>query len=144
MTSAFWSHRFKVQYFEQRSAGVDELVGEGEILLLAPRHPSKGLAPKEGLATWKEALRDVDDDLEAGLWGPGPVMEADEADELTFCCCPCCHCLACKGLSKFICGAFPQDITANQCLTPIQFSAYHREGYRACCEAEAADFLLAQ
>ena len=40
-----------------------------------------------------------------------------------------------------MCGAFPQHITANQFFTPRMFRAYHCEGYNACMEANAADFL---
>ena len=134
--------RFKVQYYDKPNNGQEELVGEGEILLISPRHPRKGVIQKESV-TWKEALRDIDVDLETGLWGKGPGLEADEADRLTFCCCDCCHSLCCRRFSKFLCGEFPLHITANQFFTPTQFSAYHREGYRASVEADAAEFLIA-
>ena len=135
------SYKFRVDYYE-RADGSDEdqKVGEGEILLIAPRHPDKGIATKERV-TWKEALRDIDVDLEAKLWGPGPDLEAAEVDRLTFCCCECCHDKPCCGIAESLCGTFPQQSTGNQFFTPTQFSAYHREGYRACVEAEAAKFL---
>ena len=91
--------------------------------------------------TWKEALRDIDVDLEAGNWGIGPQQDADEVDSLTFCCCDRCHGNTLQGLSTAMCGAFPQHITANQFFTPRMFRAYHSEGYNACVEAEAAEFL---
>ena len=37
--------------------------------------------------TWKEALGDVEVDLEAGEGGVGHTLEAKEVDHLTFCCC---------------------------------------------------------
>ena len=86
-------------------------------------------------------MRDIDVDLEAGLWGTGPELSAEEADRLTFCCCECCHGNACRGLSEAICGSFPHHSTNNQFLTPTMFSAYHREGYRASMEAKVVDFV---
>ena len=91
--------------------------------------------------TWKEALRDIDVDLEAASWGESPQQVADEVDDLTFCCCECCHSDKCQALSNYLCGAFPEHITANQFFTPRMFAAYHREGYNACAESEAAEFL---
>ena len=44
-------------------------------------------------------------------------------------------------MSNFCCNIFPQHITANQFFTPRMFEAYHREGYRACVEAEQEDFM---
>ena len=124
-----------VHYYEKGNK-----VGEGEILLLAPRHPSKGIRKQE-CVTWKEALRDINVDLEAGKWGVGPQQEAEDVDSLTLCCCDCCHDSAFKCLSEKLCGAFPQHSTANQFFTPRMFKAYHCEGYNACLEAEAAEFL---
>ena len=43
-------------------------IGEGEILLLTPRHPNKGIIKQE-CVTGKEELRDINADLEAGKWG---------------------------------------------------------------------------
>ena len=115
-------------------------VGEGEVLLVSPRHPDKGTKRQERV-TRKEALRDIDVDLEAGKWGSGPQQDAQEVDSLTFCCCECCHGITFQGLSNAMCGAFPQHITANQFFTPRMFRAYHSEGYNASVEAEAAEFL---
>ena len=88
--------------------------------------------------SWKEALRDIDVDLEAAKWGESPQQVADEVDSLTFCCCECCHSIKCQKLSSVMYGAFPQHNTVNQFFTPRMFEAYHREGYNACVEAEAA------
>ena len=115
-------------------------VGEGEILYIAARHPDKAVKTSP-YVTWEEALRDIDVDLEAQLWGNGPELSAEEADRLTFCCCDCCHGNTCRGLSEAMCGAFPQHSTGNQFFTPTMFSAYHREGYRASMEAKVAEFV---
>ena len=120
--------------------GTEKRVGEGEVTLIAPRHPNKGVKTEEHV-TWKDALHDIDTDLEAGQWGTGPELTEEEADRLTFCFCECCHCLVCKSLSNLCCGTFPFHSTANQGFTPAMFSAYHREGYRACVEAKADEFL---
>ena len=71
----------------------------------------------------------------------GMVLKEDDVSKLTLCCCECCHQKACYGLSKMFCNVFPQHNTANQFFTPRMFSAYHREGYRACVEANAGGFL---
>ena len=115
-------------------------VGEGEVLYLAPRHPDKAVKTPS-YVTWKEALRDIDVDLEAGLWGSGPEVTTEEANRLTFCCCDCCHGNTCRGLSEVMCGTFPQHSTNNSFFTPTMFSAYHREGYRASMEAKVAEFV---
>lgn len=139
--STSFSFRCKVYYYEKESIFEDGTkVGEGEILLLSPRHPDRGIKTQERV-TWKEALRDIDVDLEAGEWGLGPQLVSEEADSLTFCCCECCHGNSHRWLSDTLCGTFPQHITANQFFTPRMFSAYHSEGYNACVEAEAAEFL---
>ena len=122
--------------------GIEKMVGEGQILFIAPRHPNKGVQTKERV-TWKDALNDINIDLEAGKWGTGPELDADEVDRLTFCCCECCHSLRCRSVSEWCCQSFPGHSTANQFFTPAMFSAYHREGYRATMEAEAAEFLAA-
>ena len=138
---ALFSIRFKVHYYEKKSIFEEGIkVGEGEVLLISPRHPDSGIKTQEHV-TWKEALRDIDVDLEAGDWGLGPQLDSEEAESLTFCCCECCHGNRLRGLSKMMCGTFPQHITANQFFTPRMFSAYHSEGYNACVEAEAAAFL---
>ena len=115
-------------------------VGEGEVLYITPRHPNKAEKTLNYM-TWEKTLRDIDVDLEAGLWGTGPELSAKEADRLTFCCCECCHGNTCCGLSEAICGSFPHHSTNNQFLTPAMFSAYHREGYRASMEAKVAGFV---
>ena len=133
--------RFKVHYYDKNLCGDGKTkVGEGEILFIAPRHPDKTVQ-KKNYHKWGEVLDDIDVDLESGLWGPGPELTAEEVDRLTFCCCEGCHGNKCRGLSEWICGAFPQHSTANQFFTQAMFTAYHREGYRACTEANAAEFL---
>ena len=127
------SLRFKVQYFDKDPK---TMVSEGEILLIAPRRPDK-VVQKTPYETWG----DIGVDLEAGSWGPGPQLTAEEADRLTFCCCECCHGTKYRRLSEWMCGAFPQHSTGNQFFTPAMFTAYHREGYRACMESNAAEFL---
>ena len=120
--------------------GVEKIAGEGQILFIAPRHPSRGVQIKERV-TWRDELRDIDVDLEADQWGTGPELDADEVDRLTFGCCEACHSLHCSSVSGSCCGLFPLHSTANQFFTPAMFSAYHREGYRAGVEAEAVEFL---
>ncbi|XP_078369708.1 uncharacterized protein LOC144653552 [Oculina patagonica] len=137
------SYRFKVHYYDKQDVHTEGTkVGEGEILLVSPRHPDKGVHTEEPV-TWKEALRDIDVDLEAAKWGESPQQAADEVDSLTFGCSECCHVHGpkCQKLSKNLCGAFPQHNTANQFFTSRMFMAYHGEGYNACVEAEAAEFL---
>lgn len=137
------SYRFKVTYYEKEDGySKGTKVGEGEILLISPRHPTKGIQKEEPLS-WKDALRDIDVDLEAAKWGESPQQDTDEVDDLTFCCCESCHSFKYQKLSNCLCGVFPQHITANQFFTPRMFAAYHREGYNACVEAEAAEFLAA-
>ena len=132
-------------HYYEKSSNFDERrkVGEGEILLLAPRHPDKGIKKQE-CVTWKEALRGIDVDLEAGQWGTGPQQDAEEVGGLTFCCCDYCHGSSLQSLSDRLCGVFPRHSTANQFFTPRMFRAYHCEGYNACLEAEAAEFLGAK
>ncbi|XP_029188403.2 uncharacterized protein LOC114955692 [Acropora millepora] len=139
------SYRCKVHYYEKNDIlEKGRKVGEGEILLLTPRHPNKGIIKKE-CVTWKEALRDINVDLEAGKWGTNPQQNADEVDSLTCCCCDCCHRSWLQSLSPdCLCGVFPRHSTANQFFTPRMFTAYHCEGYNACLEAEAAEFLGAR
>ena len=116
------------------------MVGEVEVLFIAPRHPNKGIKMTQPM-TWKEAWKE---NLDEGHRGTGPELHVKEVDRLTFCCCECCHGDACRGFSEGICGAFPQHSTSNQFYTPVMFAAYHREGYRACLEAKAAEFLREQ
>ena len=126
-------NRFKVRY--QRDEFGEE--GEGEILLIAPRDPQHGVS-EETEGTVAVDLHTFD---EPGELHHGMVLKEEEVGELTFCCCECCHQKACHGLSKLFCNVFPQHCTANQFFTPRMFSAYHREGYRACVEANADTFL---
>ena len=120
--------------------GLEKIAGEGQIIFIAPRHPSKGVQIKERV-TWKEVLGDIDTDLEAGLWGTGPELDVEEVDRLTFCCCEGCHSLPFHSVSSACCGSFPLHTTANQLFTPAMFSAYHREGYRAGMESDVVEFL---
>lgn len=75
-------------HYYERNVNNDEKakVGEGEVLYTAPRRPEKGVKTSE-YVTWEEALRDIEWDLEAGLWGTGPELSAEEVGRLTFCCC---------------------------------------------------------
>ena len=113
------------------------------MLFIAPRHPNEGIKMTEPM-TWEDALSDIGQDLEEVHWGSGPELHAKEVDRLTFCCCECCHGYACQGFSEGMCGSFPQHSTSNQFFTPAMFAAYHREGYRACLEAKAEEFLNQQ
>ena len=133
------SYRFKVEYFDFTDEGEEEKVGEGEILYLLPRHPVLGLSGER--SNWNELTDDVTIDIEAELWGSGPELEPEEVDRLTCCCCECCHYSSLQLLSGACCGVFPNHVTANQLFTPAMFTAYHREGYRACMEACASEFL---
>ena len=130
-----------MQYYQKNSDSEGKTkVGEGEILYIVPRHPSKAVKTKE-YVTWKDALHDISVELPADQWGNGPELKAEEADRLTFCCCECCHGNTCRGFSEAMCEAFPQHSTNNQFFTPSMFSAYHREGYRASMEAKVEEFL---
>ena len=153
------SYRFKVHYYEKdneqgedkkenNNVGDNE-VGEGEVILIAPRHPDNGIPLNPDRVIQEEDWRKI---VGTGEWGSGPDLKAAEVDRLTGCCCECCHCdsccrcsctnKCCSCLRKCCWGVFPQHSTANQFFTPAMFSAYHREGYRACVEADAANFLL--
>ena len=141
------SYKFKVKYYDQ--ADTDLPVSEGQILFIAPRHPSEvriTLIPETGKPkSWK----DFDMQLDSDKWGESPELKQRDADRLTFFCCPCCHCYSssyssCRSISERLLGKFPHHITANQFFTPDTFTAYHREGYAACVEAGVADFLKPQ
>jgi len=132
------SYRFKVEYYDFTTKGEEEKVGEGEILYILPRHPTLGLSGQR--RNWDEITDDVKIDIEADLWGSGPDLELEEVDRLTCCCSECCHCSLLLLLPGSFCGVFPNHVTANQFYTPAMFSAYHREGYRACMEARADEF----
>ena len=126
-------NRFKARY--QRDEIGEE--GEGEMLLIVPRDPQHGVSEEtEGTVAVDLHSFDGPDELHHGM-----VLKEDEVGELTFCCCECCHLKACHGLSKLFCNVFPQHCTANQFFTPRLFSAYHREGHRACVEANVDAFL---
>ena len=136
------SYKFKVQYYSTDNNGVEVKDGDGEIMFIAPRKPAK--RSSEEVVTWADV--DQASLLEEGKWGRGPELTADEFNHLTWCCCECCHAdnSKCQWLSGKLCGSFPQHTTANQFFTPSMFTAYHREGYYACHQAEAADFLLTE
>ena len=121
-------NRFKVKY--KRDETEDNQ--DGEILLIVPRKPS----PNGDTDVEDAAARSTDPFPAFHGLHPGMVLKQTDVDKLTFCCCECCHRRSCRGCSSWFCNAFPQHITANQFFTPRMFEAYHREGYRACKEAE--------
>ena len=128
----YFTNRFKVQY--KRDDTEDNQ--DGEILLIVPRKP----CPQDGgMDAEDAAARSLGQfpafDQPDGLQ-PGIVLKQADVDKLTFCCCGCCHRHSFRGCSSWFCKAFPQHTTANQFFTPRMFEAYHREGYRACNEAE--------
>ena len=131
MSSLFFN-RFQVRYprdeFNEES--------EGEILLIAPRDPKRGVSDKVDGTVVDIQPFDEPNGLHHGM-----TLKEDDVSKLTFCCCECCHQKACHGLPKMFCNQFPHHYTANQFFTPRMFSAYHREGYRACVEANADEFL---
>ena len=132
--------RFLVQYFDKKVDGGYSKVGTGEVMIIAPRHPSKGTRPTGGMGT---TWADYGEELDPNDWGAGPVLQADEVDRLTFCCCKSCHTSwgICSKISRKLCLGFPHTVTLNQFFTPSLFTAYHREGYRACVESGAEEFL---
>lgn len=132
--------QFLVRYFDKKADGSYFEVGTGDIMIIAPRHPSYGVKPSEDMdASWEHYGEELDEEE----WGPGPVLKAEEVDRLTFCCCESCH--TSRGflskISRKICLGFPSTSTINQFFTPSLFTAYHREGYRACVESCAEEFL---
>lgn len=132
--------RFLVRYFDKTVDGGYFEVGTGEVMIIAPRHPNNGIKPSSDMGTtWEE----YGEELDAKEWGPGPVLDAEEVDRLTFCCCEACHTSwgILPTISRKICLGFPSTSTINQFFTPSLFTAYHREGYRACVESGAEDFL---
>jgi len=134
------SYRFKVQYYE-KDVFEKKLVGEGEVLLLMPRHPNDGLRQFQD-KTWKDFDDgDVKLDLDESVWGPGPATKASEVDRLSGCCWECCHLKLCNVILNPLTGVFPLHSTFNQMFTRSQHVAYHREGYHACVEAEADTFF---
>ena len=95
------------------------------MLLIVPREPQKGVVFQE-ISQDPKLLEEVD----------GMILDQKEVNDLTFCCCESCHGSQFDWLSSSLCNTFPQHSTANQFFTPRMFEAYHREGYRACVEAE--------
>ncbi|XP_022798353.1 uncharacterized protein LOC111336511 [Stylophora pistillata] len=136
-------YKFRVDYYEKNVDGLsDEKVGEGEILLILPRHPDVGITNStESLRSWTDCIRHTHQPINSKLWGPGPDLEAGEVDRLTGCCCECCHVTYYNSCCGILCGFFPYHKTLNQFFTPAMFSAYHREGYRACLDADIGQFL---
>ena len=130
--------RFLVQYFKEEENGGYSKDGTGEVMIIAPRHPDKSVPPRDGMGT---TWADYGEDLDPNVWGPGPFLTAEEVDRLTFCCCECCHSKCVSHISKMLCLGFPSTSTLNQFFTPSLFTVYHREGYRACVESNAEEFL---
>jgi hypothetical protein len=80
--------------------------------------------------------------LDKKKWGRGPYLTKDDVKDIEGCpggigCCEFCHNNCCDSCGY--CPKFPRHPTANQFYTPAVFTAYHREGYRACMECD--DFL---
>ncbi|CAB3997939.1 Hypothetical predicted protein [Paramuricea clavata] len=147
-------YEFKVHYSKNNSED-DNGVSEGHIVLIAPRSPENpkkvkclaaiklwcccGQSDKNGLVenqTWVDNNCEGKE-LDEKMWGPGPYLTEDDVKDIEGCpggfgCCECCHknCCDCCGS----CFKFPRHPTANQFYTPRMFTAYHREGYRACME----------
>ena len=135
------SYKFRVHYYDKE----DNKTGEGEILFIAPRHPSESMPLERVVTEQPKSWEDFDDalgDLQHEKWGRSPEITEHEANRLTGCCCLCCHRNSCQFISNFLQGAFPHHITANQFFTPDMFSVYHREGYAACVEANVAGFIM--
>ena len=131
MVLLYFINRFKVKYKTDKKDDNQD----GEILLLVPRKPS----PDDDTDVVDAAIHSGDPlpafDQPDGLY-PGMVLKKTDVEKLTFCCCECYHRRSCHGCSSLLCNAFPQHTTANQFFTSRMFEAYHREGYRACREAE--------
>lgn len=137
-------YRFKVRYFDKKTDGGYFEVGKGKIMIIAPRHPDNGEKPPPDMeTTWAQYTRDTGEELDTEDWGPGPVLRPEEVDRLTFCCCESCHSSSnvLRWISGKLCLGFPSTSTVNQFFTPSLFTAYHREGYRACVESGAEEFL---
>lgn len=133
MRESIFTCRFKVSYYSKDpDKGVENLVGEGQILFIVPRHPNKGVHTEEHV-TWKETLHDINVDLEAGLWGTGPELDADEVDRLTFCCCEACQSPLSLSLGLLLwfvsISQFCQSVLHTchvLCLSPRRLSSSHR------------------
>ena len=142
-----WRHEFKVRYSWSKDQEDGKWsAGEGHIIVIRPRRPSSD--PITDDISW-QSVSPQDEAPMQRLWGYGPVLHPADVDRLTFCCCECCHdnchsgCTPslCRRISEKLCGTFPYHSTANQFFTASMFTAYHREGYRACWKAEADKFL---
>ena len=92
---------------------------------------------------WGQYYDDTGVTLNKKEWGKGPILSTNEVDRLTFCCCECCHSNSkvLQWISKKLCLGFPSTSTVNQFFTSSLYTAYHREGYRACVESGAEEFL---
>ena len=135
-------YRFLVRYFDKELDGGYLEVGTGEVMIIAPRHPDSGITPPAD-TSWAQYTRDTGEELDTTLWGPGPVLNAEDVDRLTFCCCESCHSSSkiLRWISDKLCVGFPHTSTVNQFFTSSLFTAYHREGYRACVESGAEEFF---
>ena len=136
-------HRFKVQYYDKKPDESYEKVSEGDIMIIAPRYPKYGKPSLDLENNWDQYHQDTGERLDEKEWGKGPVLSEDEVDRLTFCCCECCHSNSkiLQWISKKLCLGFPSTSTVNQFFTSSLYTAYHREGYRACVESGAEEFL---
>ncbi|KAK3744878.1 hypothetical protein QZH41_013761, partial [Actinostola sp. cb2023] len=71
------SYRFLVNYYDKTETGFQR-AGQGEILILAPRHPKNGFDYPSGRDfTWKEYTEDTEMPLDPKHWGTGPVLKSD-------------------------------------------------------------------
>ena len=132
------SYRFKVQYYEKDDGG-NKCVGEGVVLFLMPRHPNAGVRWLQD-DEWSD-FDGTKIDLDESVWGPGPILKASDVDRLGGCCFECCHSQLYSRITAPLLGRFPFHSTVNQMFTSSQHTAYHREGYHACVEAKAVEFL---
>lgn len=149
------SYRFQVHYYDEEGNNTSK----GEILFIAPRHPSESIPLKtideqpkamncddssERVSLTDNVSKRIPWDIELDHkdWGLSPELTEREADRLTCCCCVCCHYYGSSHcVSDALLGRFPHHKTANQFFTPEMFSAYHREGYAACIEAKIESFF---
>ncbi len=135
-------YKFRVHYYDKDlRTNRSKMVGEGQIILLVPRHPHQCEQYEDDL-TWRGMGDCRSRDIRPNRWGHAPLLSADEVNQLTLACSECCHVSWYQCCSDPICGKFPHHVTANQFFTPAMFSAYHREGYMAAMDASAADFAV--
>ena len=112
--------RFNPLYTAQAEGGPN---GEG-MEMIKPNRVATSPEPD----SWQhEKCEGAGEKLSENGWGTGPYLTNDEAKEISGCCC----------FDDFC--KFPSHPTAFQFFTPPMFTAYHREGYRACMECN--DFL---